>query len=541
MINKFLVIMLTLLGSVGVARAQDRSQSVRTRLNSALSGILSSTDYMVIVRKSDESQEVVNESSSATLRALPGLSAAVDTQGRPVKTGSASYYAGPVAITVVFDANVKADTVEAFKNLIPDIMGRSDDRDAIKISRAVLRQPPVAAEKAPTLVVQNMGNKTPDEGALGMANLVKIFSLILISTGLLTWLFGRRESGSKSSPPMSPAKSELPKEDSVPVAVEESMQGALASFDPRMLGLYLLKVLHQNERNKFKAITDEAPLSLQRKVLSTLPTWISKYLLDQWKVSSGTSDATGGNSETTIEPASVIRELSLLEKDLAGDALAVAKLFLEFFPVSALQTALQHGAELDPNLAMRLWLVRPDVVACIKMDDVDPGQAPDKLSDDDLRDCYEGLWALKTSSVLQVSFPKEELKISRWSALLNALDTFEDVRTQWEKLKASMVGDELQRLESKVVSWESLKGLSGSMLKDFLRRIDSRDLAWVMTEAGADLKWDLAALMRPLRFKMYQQLMQEKIEFTDEERRQASKRVLALLRECSKEQMNVAA
>ncbi|MBS1985197.1 MAG: hypothetical protein JST16_13590 [Bdellovibrionales bacterium] len=514
---------------------------MRSRLNATLSGILAPNDYMLIVRKSDDAPDAGSDVAS-TLRTLPGLSAAIDLKGNPVKTGGASSsYTGPIALTIVFDTNVKQQTVDTFKKLVPDIIGRSDDRDDIKISRAMLRQPAAAADKPPTLVVQNMG-KGEGEGPLGMTNLLKIFSMILVSTGLLTWLFGRRDSTARAPTPVAP-----PKEESLSIAPsslppEESLHGFLATFDTGVLGLYLLKVLQRNERNKFRVIACGAPLSLQRKVLATLPTWISKHLLIEWSAAHDTEKAGAVSEDQAVEPASIVRELSLLEKDLAGDALAVQKVFLEVFPLSAFKAAVDSGAKLDGALALRLWLIRPDIIACVKMDEVDLNSTPNKLSDADLRDCYEGLWTLKIASSLQPQGAnKDDLKVSRWSSLLNALDTFEDVRVQWAKLKASLGDDELTRLEKRVIRWESLRMLKGSSLKDFLRQIDARDLAWLVNEAGGELDWDLARLMRPLRFRMYQQFIDAKIVLSDAERQSASKRVLALLRECSKEQADVAA
>lgn len=510
--------------------ASDRSGIVHSRVSSALSGFLGNSDYLVIVRKSDMIDDATSSNApTGALMKLPGLPVAVDSAGKLVKNADDSQgaYQGPIELTVVIDNNVKKETVDLIQKMLPDIMGTSNDEDSIRVQRASLRQPPAPNNNAPSIVIQNSQPKNEPSSSPMWKDLLSVIALALVGLGVLMWLIGKRETTQNRArqQDLSAQSPKIPELSEKPRKILLDAAKVLGDVDPAIIGLYLLRLLKNEGESRMNVLVREIDLSGQKSILSCYPKWLAQWVHESWKPS-GLEEPT---EEQTLECMVMVREITLLESELKGNQVKRARFFMENFPLSVFSTALTEGYQLSDRSAMSMWILRPDTVNSFTNSNINPENMPHEVTDSDLNELYKELmqWERK-----QKVFSMGSDLVSKWKMVLNLCSTLEEHSKKLQEARQKLSESEYGRLLELTVGWHSLDGLDELRQKEFLRSLDVGDLVWAQTQVTHLEKWPMESLMRPLKYRMYQDALGTKSHDTwsAEEVKLASTRVLQLLK-----------
>jgi hypothetical protein len=235
------------------AWAADRAVAVHARIDGSLSKILHSSDYLVIVNRLDQLEDG-GESSAASgqVRRLPGLGVGVDAAGRVIRSDeTAGQYNGGVSIAVMVDPAVKADTYTLIERSIPELAGGLRDSDEFRISRAVLRQPPVPNGQAPQVAINN---SLPDRNT-SVTDLLRQVAIGLALLGLFVWVLSRlldreRRAADASAPSRASAAE---RENSAEAESQrQRTSDQFAELDPHVTGLYLIRAESNRQMDRVR-------------------------------------------------------------------------------------------------------------------------------------------------------------------------------------------------------------------------------------------------------------------------------------------------
>jgi hypothetical protein len=504
------------------ASAADRAQLVHSRLNSTLAGFLPSTDFVVVVKKVDESPIDTMPGSSGAVRSLPGLNLSVDSQGRVVKSQEASAYSGPLDVTVVLDRGVRKDTVETLKKMLPELAGTTLDEDSFRVQQASLRQAATSPDAPPSVVIQNMPPSGSPESS--SSDMPKLIAFLLVGMGALMWLFGRR-AGGENTPHPHPEKRPEPK-GSEPVT-PKSPAPLLEGFGAEVVGLYLMGALKAGDRARALAPLRAASLDLQRDVLLSLPPWLGSWMLDKLP-----SKDDGEEEATPLER--VLRELTLLKAEVDAQPERAAELFLERLPLEALEAARSSGYRIETRTLRNLASFRDDAMSLLSAQDL--ASEPPAAGTVAASTCATELRSLKKLAS-RASNSASQDPVEVWASSLNRLKTFEEVAAGLESALTKLDESARARLQRRVPSVDSFATLEADKIRALLHEVDPEDWAWMRASIPSVRSWDLAAYTRPRRQAVLSQTEKRLAEadWSGEVGREASARCLALLRSLGQE------
>jgi hypothetical protein len=306
----------------------------------------------------------------------------------------------------------------------------------------------------------------------------------------------------------------------------EQLREVLKSFDSEVVAFYMLTILESKAFEKFFVLARNSSFSFQKSVLMSLPVWVSSYLISEW---SRLDKQFEGRVDLDVSVDSVVRELSLLEKDMASDATVRQDRFLSAFPLPALKEALDHGESLKPNDLILLWSVRPELPSFFDSIDLDPTDVKGSLTKTESTKLFEVLWSLRPESKAGRTVLS---KVSRWAEVINGVKTLAEVDDQLAKAALKLSASEVGELRRQVAGWHSFADLSGEPLREFLRTTEAGDLCWVMGQVEASKTWDIEKLMRPMRLVMLRDALKQLQykEWDSDQLALASQRVLTALR-----------
>jgi hypothetical protein len=540
LLKKFAKPFLLLMGFISLQNfGADRSQTVHSRLVSSLSGFLSPSEFLVIVKKAEDLLEAGSESQAVGIvRSLPGLTVSVDSRGELVKQdGVENSYTGPLDISVVIDVGVKEETYQTVQKLVPEIMGTLNEADSIKVSKALLKQPPPVINTPPQVVVQNnLGTTDKDLQAQEAArkDLMRMLAIALGGMGFLLWINGRRRKNdniNEQKGRTETAQSSKNMNDEMvsknTIEKEAQVKEVLGSFSGETVSFYLLKLFKEDRKDFLFSTSQWTSLNFQKTLLLSLPGWLSQYFLKTWN---SLAEEFKENPPELVSPEVVIRELAIFEKEMSSPS-RKNRILIETFPAEALSGFESKLANLPQKVVMELWNQRPDTAKYLDLSQVDLSKNDEATTDDmGAEIVFEALWQLDADAVVRRA---RISPVQKWSGFINKMATFAEVEKQLQKAKEVLATQDFNLVFEKCYHFGTFSKLTTDETRAFLRDVDAADLAWLYDNFTVKPEWNLESLLRPIRLAMIKDALSQKshLSWNESDIKEASTRVMALLKE----------
>jgi hypothetical protein len=509
------------------ASAADRTQAVQSKIHQALGSFLEKTDYIVMVNRLDPLGEDLNSNAEASgyIKSLPGLSVGVDAKGQIVRQdNSANQYSGPVAIQILLDRNVKAETLKMINNSLPMIIGGLNEMDEIKVSQATLRQTP-SNVPSPITVNNNSGASKTDN-----ADFLKLFAMMLMIAGALAWLMGRFNSqGQGKSNNSLLGNSALQK--AVASADKISPKSVLNKLKPESVGMFLLKVLKTESKPDISWFYNLS-LENQKNVFTSLPAWVSAFLEKTLKAQSKNKTDFHESLDKNLE-AELFRQITVLEQNFKQET-DWKKAFIMWFPAQSLRfVPKQYQHKFSQSARKCLWYYRPDLGDFVKAHDLQESEMnePSALA---LGQLFDEI-AVWPSNLFETSQAEQKDLVETWAAMINQLQEFGSLESQFKQAQEKLNPEQYQSLLLKAANKESPFHWDQNKIKTWLRKIDPQDYFWWLSlcePSGQKPSWKLATSLRPLRLSMFE-MAQSNLAYpswTEAEKKSANQRLLRDLR-----------
>ena len=504
------------------AWAGDRVLDVQSRLATALSGILPKTDFMVIVNRIDVLDLASGTAASGVVRNLPGLRVGVDEEGQVVvKDGQGSAYTGAVSVTVVIDQAVKPETVRAIETLLPEIMGGARGGDEVKLKRAVLRQ--TVEEKTPEVVVNNMAPPADPDKSSSM-DLVKVGALFFLGLGALLWLMSRKteETSDRKRTPDSRARGER---EPPQLRSERWDPAAFEGFDAEIVGLFILKCVHENDFNRARSYFAEATPIAQRQALAALPSWLASHCLERLELKENERDF------KRINPETILRELTVMERSMKDDISAKASALIQWIPAEAMMKV--HPESLAaPTDETRYAIIslRPDLARSFNYDENDALVSGMIFNAKAIIAAQKEMSAWKTRMVVPRN--AKQTVVMAMAGIINRIESFVEIDVKLKSIQRKMSKLDWDAMQSKIVTRGTFDSLNELQRKDFLRLCDPADYFFIVDSLNVAYDWRIENLLRPKRLAAFRaaESLKSHEAWDDETKRQAQLRVLTHLR-----------
>lgn len=513
------------------AFALDRAVAVHSRIESALSAILSRSDYLVIVNRLDELEDGgASTAASGQVRRLPGLNVGVDNTGRVIRSDEvAGQYNGGVSISVIIDPAVKTETYELIEKNIPELAGGLRDTDEFRISSAPLRQPPPPGSQSPQIAVNNnLSDKDADS-----ASLLKQLAIGLALLGLFVWILSRLLNKSQESVP---AQRSSPQEQAAQAnQVKEEKTKAekhFAELDPLLTGLYLMRSQSNRHPERIRGWAHSADPSTQRAVLMSLPGWMSSSLEKVIR------DAVKDHESPRADASAVYLEISVLEQNLKDPA-EKNRALLSWFPAQYLRDVPSHQRDLlSQESRVVLWYLRPDLGDFVRQDSIardlsseDYDQALAAPSSEAIQKCFDEMATWNSKGIIGDRSVARD-NVAALANMINQLKEFGPIESLIGQSKDRLSPEDFSRLETMVV-WERTPfSWSTAQIKDWLRVVDPQDYLWWCKVLEQKPDWKLEELLRPLRLSMFNNAEKEPLytSWSEAQKKMAVERLLNQMR-----------
>ena len=509
--------------------ALDRVQLVQSKIQSSLTSILPSSDFLIVVNRLDTLEDGgASQVVDGTVKMLPGLNLGVDSKGDLIRQDSSgNSYFGPVSIRVIVDQNVKQETYKTLQSLLPEIVGGIRDDDELNISRGTLRQLPVPVSNSPQVSIQN----SPGSENQFQENL-KFLAVLVIATGLMVWLLSRmsegKTSGSKNNETNlagSPANSKNPDQPF------ESIFSAAAfgELDPESVALYMMKKMKDRDLKPIAMWTKYTPAQHQRNVLGTLPPWVITYtetLNAELKVENAAEKVDSSDLQQ------LFNDVTLIEQVLRGKV-QKNKAFLKWFPAEGIRfIPKQYQSSFSAESRRTLWSVRPDLGDFVRIQELEIEQMMTEPNESQISSCVDELKNLPTN-VYDISSIDRHSVVYQWVHMISQLNEFNPIESQLAQAKAKLNDKDFDQVYKSVAHLQTPFLLSPSDRKNWLRLVEPQDYYWWLHIVEAFPAWKLTDELRPMRLAMFKQAEVAKAfeSWSEDEKKLASKRVIAGLRE----------
>jgi hypothetical protein len=514
-----------------VAFAMDRAIAVHSRIESALSGILPRSDYLVIVNRMDEIEDGgASAAATGQVRRLPGLNVGVDDIGRVTRSEeNAGQYNGGLSISVIIDPVVKAETYELIEKNISDLAGGLRDTDEFRISSAVLRQPPPPSSQSPQVEVNNnLGDKDANRDSL-----LQQVAIGLALLGLFVWVISRLLNKPHENSP----STRMPPPDQASQAHQMNeektkAQKQFAELDPLLTGLYLMRSQNNRQADLIRGWAHAAEPSTQRAVLMALPGWMSSSLEKTVK------EAIKDLESPSADPAAVYLEISVLEQNLKDPA-EKSRALLCWFPATYLRDVPSHQRDsLSKESRAVLWYLRPDLGDFVRqqatagdLSSENYDQALEPPTNEAIQKCFEEISTWNSKGIIgDRSLSRDN--VAALANMVNQLREFGPIESLVNQSKDRLSAEEFARLETMVVWQRTPLSWSNAQAKDWLRAVDPHDYIWWSKLIGQKPDWKLGELLRPLRLSMFSIAENEQLHATwnEGQKKIAAERLLKQMR-----------
>jgi hypothetical protein len=512
--------------------AVDRALAVHSRIESALSGILSRSDFLVIVNRLDELEDGgASIAASGQVRRLPGLNVGVDNTGRVIRSDeTAGQYNGGLSISVIIDPAVKPETYELIEKNIPELAGGLRDSDEFRISSAPLRQPPPPGSESPQIAVNNnLGDQDANK-----ASLLQQLAIGLAILGLFVWILSRLLNRSQENSPATRIAAQDQAAQANQLKEEKTKaEKHFAELDPLLTGLYLMRSQSNRQFDRIRGWAHAADPSTQRAVLMSLPGWMSSSL--EKTIRDAIKDVESPKAETSA----VYLEISVLEKNLKAPA-EKNRALLSWFPATYLRDVPTHQRDLlSQESRVVLWFLRPDLGDFVRQDAIardlsseDYDQALATPSDEAIQKCFEEMAVWNSKGIIGDRNTARD-SVAALANMINQLREFGPIESLINQSKERLSSEEFARLESLVVWAKTPLSWTNGQIKDWLRVVDPQDYLWWCKILGQKPDWKLDELLRPLRLSMFNNAENEPLHtaWTEGQRKLAVERLLKQMRE----------
>lgn len=523
------------------SKALDRASLVQSKIQTNLSHILPSTDFLVLVHRLDdmESNSSSSDSWSSHLKHLPGLPIAVDNKGNIVHLDSiANDYTGPLKITILMDHNVQEETFKTIQNVLPEMIGGLKDDDEVKFTRTTLRQvsQPIIKDQtlegqkqqqAPITIQNNLQQPSSQSTQNFWNEWMKFLSILLVSFGFIVflasrWMGGRESDKNLKRPPIriSPTNSE-PKEEGL--ANQNQWSDLYLQLPVPIVSLYLLKLLHNKNWDRLSLWIEISPIRHQREVLRSFPSWVAAYFQEIFEKK---PFPTG---YTRLSKEDLMREISILENNLSSVHEQHLG-FIAWFPSTALRfVPKQHLSSLSDRSRRVLWNLRPDLGHLVHVDKLlwEPHDSPESLEY-----CYNELIKWPSTLVVKNLLESANDKVRWWSMKINQLPDFGSIDSQLEQAKKELSQEQYEELENQCVSIRTPLRMSDANRRLWLRVVDPQDYFWWIYITSEKPQWDLEKELRPMKLAIfkYTQNNQDHLKWNETQKKTSSSRLLDTLR-----------
>ncbi len=508
------------------AMAGDRILEVQSRVSAALQGILDKREFLVVVNRVDSLESGGAQAVSGTIRNLPGLRVGVDEEGQVVlKEGAQGAYNGPVSVTVVLDKGVEGETYKAIEALLPEIMGGARGGDEVKLRRAMLKQP--EEEEAPQVVVNNAPPQIDPKQLSNPNEFFKFAILFFFGLGALLWMMSRKQNENprgrapRSEPSAPPSNEEASRK-----PLNEAWNpSAFESFEPEVVGLYIMKCLHENDVVRARSFFSTASAVAQRNALASLPSWCAAYCVEKIETVDGAKD------QNQVKPEAILRELTVMEKSLKDDAASKVTALILWIPVAAMEKV--HPDNLaTPTDATRYAIIsmRPDLARSFKYDENDALVSGMVYNSKAMVDAGNELRAWKTKLV--VARTAKSTVVDAMAGIINRAETFEEIDVKLRSIQKKMNKADWNALQARIVSLATFDELNELHKKNFLRLVEGSDFFFAVKHLQLLTDFPLEQLLRPKRLSAYRAAERMEIweSWTPEQQKESISRVLNHLR-----------
>jgi len=516
-----LVLFLALILATTIGHASDRVNLVQSKINGTLAGILDKNDYIVIVNRMDQLDDFsMSQSTSGSVRSLPGLNVGVDEKGQVVKQDAdTSSYTGDVSISIILDKAVKDETYKTIEKMIPEMAGGLRDGDEIRMSKSQLRQA-LRPNESPVTV-----NNITQPDNFSYSESLKFIALLMIGAGLFAWILGKvlsSNSGNKKpenqSSPNSPQEQKQTPHEKVLEALD------LTELSPESTALYLLKCLKDNNLAPFTGWFELAPVSFQRKMFMELPAWTASHMQTVIKKTPF--------SEEPVSADTIYREISILEQTLKYSS-EKERYFLSWFPAQSLRhVPKQFQKNVSDESRTTLWYLRPELGDFVKVESLGANEISQEPTQSHFAKTYNELKSWPSTAF------SHEIQVARtvvdsWATMINSLSEFSPIESQVLQAKEKLNAEQFAELQKKVVSAETPLHFSPEKLKHWLLLVDPADYQWWLSVTKTKPTWELNQILRPMRIAMFTLASQDQafLNWPESEKKAAASRILSQLRQ----------
>lgn len=505
--------------------ASDRSSTVYSRIQSALTNVIPKSDYILIVNKANSLDLGVTSSEmTSVLKKLPGLDVGLDDKGQVVPVGAAgSFYSGPVSITLILDKNISTDTVKTIESSLNDIVGGLNDQDEVKISRASLRQPPVPGQ-SPVSITNNSGPSSSSD----WSQTIKMLALMLMFMAVAAWFLKSFLGAQDSSERKFPSTQAPPQAQNA----EPTKAVDLTQLTPSIVGLYVLKSVQAEGLGSVEWFRG-LPLEFQRKVLISYPAWVSGWFEDQL-------DSSKALSETLLEEdwkflaETHFKKITVLEQNFRTDV-DYQRGFLMWFPSQSLRwVPKSHQQKLSKLSKKTLWRMRPELgnfVRAHELEQNDEIYQTEEISPISISSTFSELNSWPSKLFVTDQAPMANI-VDLWTSVINQIEEFGPIDSQLSQAREKMTDEEFSLLSSRVVSLTTPLTWPDQKLKEWLRDIDPTDYLWWVKQVPEKPKWSLEHYLRPLKLSMFNLAAQSPSHeiWSEKERKSSNARMLHSMR-----------
>jgi hypothetical protein len=509
---------LAMLSTLNVLAA-DRASLVQSKIQNSLNQILPSTDYLVIVNRLDQLEDGgQSDVVSGALKSLPGLTVGVDAKGQIVRQDAgASDYNGGLSISVILDSRVNAETQKLIEKIIPEVSGGLRDTDEFKMSKSILRQPPVPVAAMPG---QQSSPSPAQQSSNSWMENIRFLALLLFASGIFAWMLGRiwdkKEEKNPGQRPNANDKAAVTEDELV-------FKTDLTELSPKVVGLYLLREIKEKREALVESFFHATSASFQRKVFLTYPAWVSASLQSYQK----TNDEIVADEINPEFFQKIYLDVTVLEQSLMTE-LDFEKAFLMWFPPKSLRMvpkSLQNSFSQKSRNC--LWYFRPELGEFVKASEMTTEEMQSEPNFDQIHSCFSEMSAWTSSAYISGERMKTN-PVDTWAQILNSLSEFGPLQSQLAQAKDKLSPEDYLSLEGKIVTLRTPLLWSELQVRQWLRLLDPQDYLWWVHMLGEPTNWNLDAWLTPMRRSMYK-FSEENPAFgswTEENKKLSSSRIL---------------
>jgi hypothetical protein len=537
MLNKYKFIFLFILFfQSSFLFAADRVQMAQSKINSSLSSILPKTDFLVIVNKLDQLDDLgASENSGGAIKILPGLNMGVDSRGTLIaQNQNSNNYQGAISVTLLIDKQVKQETFKTIEKLLPELIGGARDDDEFKISQSSLRQKNIDnPASSPQISIQN---HLP-ENKNNLQEQFKFLAVLLVLGGLFFLLITRLISNSnKASSQDSSSKksfkdsSSQSKNEPLSKNALKAQKAAFTILDAEAVSLFLLKNLKDKKNlSLFNAWLSATGSEHQRNVYKTLPSWVLSFFQERETIYKSNSE----ESNEKIKTEDLFEMITLVEQSLKTKN-QKNKAFLMWFPAEALRYIPEQAqSTMSKSSKQVLWSLRPDMGDFVRMEKVDVNSLSNDLKVEEVNLCFNEMvsWSSKLIES-NLSYNSDASELSRWTSYISSLNEFSPIESQLEQAKLNLSSSDYEQLIKTVAHLNTPFTLDISDRKNWLRLIEPDDYSWWKNLIQAEIPWDLKNDLRPIRYTMITQALEDKkyLTWTEKQKKDSAQRIIMNLR-----------